>query len=65
MPNLGDARGVVDRSFSFTTYKGLPKYDIKETLEPQGSKARQQRLDDSMLLSHLESAVIGLLSTLQ
>jgi hypothetical protein len=45
MPNLRDARGVVDRSFSFTTYKGLPKYDIKETLEPQGNKARQQRLD--------------------
>lgn len=45
MPNLRDARGVVDRSFSFTTYKGLPKYDIKETLEPQGNKARQGRLD--------------------
>jgi hypothetical protein len=45
MPNLRDARGVVDRSFSFTTYKGLPKYDIKETLEPQGNKVRQQRLD--------------------
>jgi hypothetical protein len=45
MPNLREAKGVVDRSFSFTTYKGLPKYDIKETLEPQGNKARQQRLD--------------------
>ena len=45
MPNLRDARGVVDRSFSFTTYKGLPKYDIKETLEPQGNKTRQERLD--------------------
>ena len=45
MPNVRDARGVVDRSFIFITYKGLPRYDIKETLEPQGNKARQQRLD--------------------
>ena len=45
MPNLSDARGVVDRSFTFTTYKGRPKYDIKETLEPQGNPARQERLD--------------------
>lgn len=45
MPNLRDARGVLDRSFSFTTYKGRPKYDIKETLEPQGNPARKERLD--------------------
>ena len=45
MPNLRDAKGVTDRSFPFTTYKGLPKYDIKETLEPQGNPARQERLD--------------------
>ena len=45
MPNLRNARGVLDRSFSFTTYKGRPKYDIKETLEPQGNPARQERLD--------------------
>jgi hypothetical protein len=45
MPNLRDARGVLDRSFTFTTYKGRPKYDIKETLEPQGNPARQERLD--------------------
>ena len=45
MPNLRDARGVLDRSFVFTTYKGRPKYDIKETLTPQGIKARQERLD--------------------
>jgi hypothetical protein len=29
MPNLRDARGVVDRSFSFTTYKGLPNMILK------------------------------------
>ncbi|MGB7954345.1 MAG: hypothetical protein WCF23_10210 [Candidatus Nitrosopolaris sp.] len=45
MPNLRNARGVLHRSFSFTTYKGRPKYDIKETLEPQGNPARQERLD--------------------
>ena len=45
MPNLRDARGVFDRSFVFTTYKGRPKYDIKETLTPQGIKARQEQLD--------------------
>ena len=32
-------------SFTFTTYKGLPRYDIKETLEPQGNPARQERID--------------------
>ena len=45
MPNLRDARGVQDRSFTFTTYKGRPKYDIKESLEPQGNAGRQERLD--------------------
>jgi hypothetical protein len=44
MPNLRDARGVIDRSFSFTTYKGKPRYDIKETLIPQKNPARLQRL---------------------
>ncbi|MDQ6862326.1 MAG: hypothetical protein M3044_00735 [Thermoproteota archaeon] len=45
MPNLKDAKGVHDRSFTFTAFKGRPKYDIKETLEPQGDPARQERLD--------------------
>ena len=45
MPNLRDAKGVHDRSFSYTAFKGRPKYDIKETLEPQGNPARQERLD--------------------
>ncbi|HEY1248320.1 MAG TPA: hypothetical protein VGE97_04980, partial [Nitrososphaera sp.] len=45
MPNLRDTRGVYDRAFSFTAFKGRPKYDIKETLEPQGNPARQERLD--------------------
>jgi Domain of unknown function (DUF4326) len=45
MPNLRDARGVFDRSFVFTTYKGRPKYDIKETLTPQGIKSRLYQLN--------------------
>lgn len=45
MPNLRDAKGVLDRSFSYTAFKGKPRYDIKETLEPQGNQARQERLD--------------------
>jgi len=45
MPNLRNARGVLDRSFPFTTYKGRPKHDIKETLEPQGNPERQLRLN--------------------
>lgn len=44
MPNLRDAKGVVDRSFSFTTYKGRPRYDIKETLIHQRNPARLARL---------------------
>src|SRR6187200_1424952 len=44
MPNLRDAKGVVDRSFSFTTYKGRPRYDIKVTLIHQRNPARLARL---------------------
>ena len=44
MPNLRDAKSVVDRSFTFTTYKGKPIHDIKETLIPQRNPARLQRL---------------------
>jgi hypothetical protein len=45
MPNLKDAKGVIDRSFSYTAFKGKPRYDIKETLEHQGNPARIERLD--------------------
>jgi hypothetical protein len=44
-PNEDKAKGLVDRSFTIKTYKGLPKYDIKEVRNPQGSKERQQLLD--------------------
>ena len=43
--SLTEARGVYDRTFSFTAYAGDPKFDIKETLNPQGNTACQNRLD--------------------
>ena len=35
--SLTEAKGVYDRTFSFTAYTGDPKFDIKETLNPQGN----------------------------
>ena len=43
--SLTEAKGVYDRTFSFTAYAGDPKFDIKETLNPQGNVACQSRLD--------------------
>jgi hypothetical protein len=45
MPNLRELKGIVDRSFSETSYRGRPKYDIKETLTPQGNPNRQRRMN--------------------
>jgi hypothetical protein len=45
-PNQNDARGVLDRTFSYTTYKGRPQHDIKEVLNPSGSERRQKLLDE-------------------
>jgi hypothetical protein len=45
-PNQNDAKGVLDRTFSYTTYKGKPQYDIKEVLNPAGDQGRQQLLDE-------------------
>jgi len=39
-PNEEFARGVLDRTFSFTSYAGNPKADIKETLNHQGDPQR-------------------------
>ena len=44
-PNQSDARGVLDRTFVFTSYKGKPQYDIKEVLNPAGDRKRQELLD--------------------
>ena len=43
--SLIEAKGVYDRTFSSTAYPGDPKFDIKETLNPQGNAACQSRLD--------------------
>jgi hypothetical protein len=45
IPNVRETKGVRDRSFEWTAYKGSPKFDIKEDLEAQGNPDRQQRLE--------------------
>jgi hypothetical protein len=45
-PNQSDAKGVLDRTFVFTSYKGKPQYDIKEVLNPAGDRKRQELLDE-------------------
>lgn len=44
--SLTEAKGVHDRTFSFTTYGGDPRFDIKETLNPQGNTECQGRLNE-------------------
>jgi hypothetical protein len=46
LPNQSDAKGVLDRTFSYTAYKGKPEYDIKEILNPAGNERRQKLLDE-------------------
>ncbi len=41
-----DAKGVLDRTFRINTYRGKPKHDIKEILNPQGNPERQRLLDE-------------------
>jgi hypothetical protein len=41
-----DAKGVLDRTFRINTYRGKPKHDIKEVLNPQGNPERQRLLDE-------------------
>jgi hypothetical protein len=45
IPNVRETKGVRDRSFEWTAYKGCPNFDIKEDLEAQGNPERQRRLD--------------------
>jgi hypothetical protein len=45
IPNVRETKGVRDRSFEWTAYRGSPKFDIKEDLEAQGNPERQRRLD--------------------
>ena len=51
--SLTEAKGVYDRTFSFIAYAGDPKYDIKETLNPQGNAACQSRLDQASILQKI------------
>jgi hypothetical protein len=45
-PSQSDAKGVLDRTFLYTAYKGKPQYDIKEILNPAGNQQRQELLDE-------------------
>jgi hypothetical protein len=49
------ARGVLDRSFKILSYKGTPKYNIKEIRNPQGNPARQKKLDE---INHLRKILL-------
>jgi hypothetical protein len=45
-PDQRNAKGVLDRTFVFTSYKGKPRYDIKEVLNPAGDRKRQELLNE-------------------
>ena len=47
-PSQSDAKGVLDRTFLYTAYKGKPQYDIKEILNPAGDQQRQKLFDEIM-----------------
>jgi hypothetical protein len=44
--SLIEAKGVHDRTFSYTAYPGDSAFDIKETLNPQGDAECQKRLNE-------------------
>jgi hypothetical protein len=43
-PDQWKAKGVMDRTFQIHCYRGLPKNDVKEALNPAGNRRRQQLL---------------------
>ena len=55
-PNEDKARGVLDRSFKNMSYKGSPKYSIKEIRNPQGNAERQKLFDD---MDHLRKLLLA------
>jgi hypothetical protein len=55
-PNEDKARGVLDRSFKNMSYKGSPKYNIKEIRNPQGNAERQKLFDD---MDHLRKLLLA------
>ena len=44
--NIIQAKGVLDRTFSFTAYPGDSVFDIKETTNPQADIDCKARLDE-------------------
>ena len=58
--NQKAAKGVLDCTFHFGTYKGNPKKDIKEILNPQGNLERQKLYDELKDLRKLILRVVGL-----
>ena len=67
--SLIEAKGVHDRTFSFTAYAGDSAFDIKETLNPQGNVACQRRLNELLSfrkllliyrLLHFKDAVVDI-----
>jgi hypothetical protein len=55
-PDEDLARGVLDRSFKNMSYKGSPKYNIKEIRNPQGNAERQRKLDE---MNHLRKLLLA------
>jgi hypothetical protein len=51
--NNSIAKGVLDRTFSFTAYPGDSLFDIKETWNPQGNASSKRRLDNIMYFRKL------------
>jgi len=49
-PREDKARGLLDRTFKINSYKGVPKFKIKEIRNPQGNKTRQRILNEIMEL---------------
>ncbi len=47
-PSQSEAKGILDRTFLYTTYKGRPQYDIKEILNPAGDHVHQKLFDELM-----------------
>jgi hypothetical protein len=45
-PSQSLAKGVLDRTFLYTAYKGKPRYDIKEVLNPAGNERLQKLLEE-------------------
>ena len=45
-PSQSLAKGVLDRTFLYTAYKGKPRHDIKEVLNPAGNQRLQKLLDE-------------------